>query len=413
MRNTLKWLSGSTLVALLCVGACDANAGHGSGGGSSGGYAAGYGSSGGYSAGYGSSGGYSAGYGSSGGSSGGGYYGGSSGGSSSVGHVGPLRRLHAKIHDHLHAKVATRSAYYGSSGGSSGGGWSGGYAPIRYSASYGGSGRRAGYGGSSGGGSSGGGSSGGGSSGGSAYYYGSSYSSGGSSGYSYGGDNPGSSLNYGNMEVPGPSIPMESEYSGYSGYSPIMSRTTSGIQASSKLASGVAIQPTEVHLVVKLPESAKVFVNGKLTSTTGEVRRFVSRDLKEDQAYRFEVKAVLTHEDGSEVFQNKTVVINSGFAEELTFDMKNADDPVETILTLNVPENAKVVLAQNATKSDGSSRVYRTKQLREGQAWDDYKIEVTYEGVTKEKTIRLIGGDKLELSFKFDSEYNANKVASN
>ncbi len=203
---------------------------------------------------------------------------------------------------------------------------------------------------------------------------------------------------------------MESEYSGYS---PIMSRTTSGIQASSKLASGVAIQPTEVHLIVKLPESAKVFVNGNLTSTTGELRRFVSRDLKEDQAYRFEVKAVLTHEDGSEVFQNKTVVINSGFAEELTFDMKNADDPVETILTLNVPENAKVVLAQNATKSDGSSRVYRTKQLREGQAWDDYKIEVTYEGVTKEKTIRLIGGDKLELSFKFDSEYNANKVASN
>jgi uncharacterized protein (TIGR03000 family) len=405
MRNTLKWLSGSTLVALLCVGACDANAGHGSGGGSSGGYAAGYGSSGGYSAGYGSSGGYSAGYGSSGGSSGGG---------SSVGHVGPLRRLHAKIHDHVHAKVAARSAYYGSSYGSSGGGSSGGYAPMRYSASYGSSGGRAGYsgsfgGGSFGGGSSGGGSSGGGSSGGSAYY-GSSYSSGGSSGYSYGVDNPGSSLNYGTMEVPGPSIPMES---GYSGYSPIMSRTTSGIQASSKLASGVAIQPTEVHLTVKLPESAKVFVNGNLTSTTGELRRFVSRDLKEDQAYRFEVKAVLTHEDGSEVFQNKTVVINSGFAEELTFDMKKADDPVETILTLNVPENAKVVLAQNATKSDGSSRVYRTKQLREGQAWDDYKIEVTYEGVTKEKTIRLIGGDKLELSFKFDSEYNANKVASN
>ena len=201
--------------------------------------------------------------------------------------------------------------------------------------------------------------------------------------------------------------------SGFSGYSPIMSSSASVAQSSNKLASGVTIQPNEVHLTVKLPESAKVFVNGNLTTTTGDLRHFVSRDLKENEAYRFEVKAVLTNEDGSEVFQNKTVVVSSGFGEMLTFDMKKADDPVETILTLNVPENAKVVLAQNATKSDGSSRVYRTKQLREGEAWDDYKIEVTYEGVTKEKTIRLIGGDKLELSFKFDSEHNANKVASN
>lgn len=386
MRNTLKWLSGSTLVALLFAGAGAGavNAGYGSSGGSSGGH----GSSGGYSSGYGSSGGY---YGSSSGGS-------SSGGGSSGGHVGPLRRLHAKIHDHVHAKVVARSAYYGSSGGSSGGGSSGGYAPVRYSSSYGSSG-----------GSSGGGSSGGGSSGGSAYY-GSSYSSGGSFGNSYSGSSFGSSLNYGNIEGSAQSIPMES---GFSGYSPIMSRTASGAQSSNKLASGVTIQPNEVHLTVKLPESAKVFVNGNLTTTTGDLRHFVSRDLKENEAYRFEVKAVLTNEDGSEVFQNKTVVVNSGFGEMLTFDMKKADDPVETILTLNVPENAKVVLAQNATKSDGSSRVYRTKQLHEGEAWDDYKIEVTYEGVTKEKTIRLIGGDKLELSFKFDSEHNANKVASN
>ena len=185
------------------------------------------------------------------------------------------------------------------------------------------------------------------------------------------------------------------------------------MQSSNKLASDVTIQPNEVHLTLKLPSSAKVFVNGNLTTTTGELRHFVSRDLKESEAYRFEVKAVLTNYDGSEMVQNKTVVVNSGNAEELIFDMKKADDPVETILTLNVPENAKVVLAQNPTTSDGASRVFRTKQLREGEAWDDYKIEVTYQGVTKEKTIRLIGGDKLELSFSFDSDRNENKVAIN
>jgi hypothetical protein len=37
---------------------------------------------------------------------------------------------------------------------------------------------------------------------------------------------------------------------------------------------------------------------------------------------------------------------------------------------------------------------------------------VTYEGKKKEKTIRLIGGDKLEMSFNFD-EREANKIAAN
>ena len=180
---------------------------------------------------------------------------------------------------------------------------------------------------------------------------------------------------------------------------------------SGKAAATEMVQPNEVHLTVKLPEAAKVYINGNLTTTTGAARHFVSRNLTANEAYRFEVKAVLPKEDGTEVVQNRTVVVNSGTGEEISFDMLKADDPVETILTLNVPENAKVVLAQNATKSEGTSRVYRTKQLREGEAWDDYRIEVTFGGVTKEKTIRLIGGDKLALTFNFESDEVANKVA--
>ena len=182
-------------------------------------------------------------------------------------------------------------------------------------------------------------------------------------------------------------------------------------QTANKLASSPTIQANEVHLTINLPEKAKVFVNGNPTTTTGSKRHFVSLDLNPNDAYRFEVKAVLTNADGSEVVQNKTVVIASGNGEELNFEMLKTGDPIETILTLNVPEKARVVLAQNATKSEGLSRVFRTKQLHEGESWDDYKIEVTFEGVTKEKTIRLIAGDKLELTFNFETADSVNKVA--
>jgi uncharacterized protein (TIGR03000 family) len=432
MRNTcLRWLSKSTLVAFLIAGTSQAEAGFGSsGGGSSGGFASGYGSSGGFSAAYGSSGG---GYG--GGSSGGyasSYGGGSSGGS----YVGPLRRLASRIGHAVH-RPRPVVAHYGSSGG---GGSSGGYG---YRSSYGSSGGGYASGGSSGGGysaissgSSGGGYaySGGGSSG---HNYGSSYS-GGSSGLSYavphaysspsyGGGSTGSVHGYGTYEspayetqvpmgsysVPGESYVVPSDSYVVPNHGSVISGSpiSTSNQVVGKYAPTKSVQPNEVHLSVKLPSEAKVFVNGNLTTSTGDLRHFVSRDLRENEAYRFEVKAVMTNSDGTELVQNKTVVINSGNGEELTFDMLKSDDPVETILTLNVPEDAKVVLAQNTTKSEGASRVYRTKQLREGEAWDDYRIEVTYKGTTKEKTIRLIGGDKLELSFNFDNEQSANKVA--
>ena len=404
MRNNLKkWLSAPTLVALIFAVSNPVEAGYGSGGGSSG-YVAGYGSSGGYY----------------GGSSGGG----STGGGSSGGHVGPLRKLGSRIHDHVHAKVARRAAY-GSSGGSSGG---------AYMANYGSSGGSHGgyvnrYAGSSGGGSSGGGSSGG-------AYYGSTYSGGGSigggsnGGYapaygggstgSYGGST-GSSMQYGNYESYTPEMPMIDH--GFSSgsmrvpeNSSIQLGQSSSTQTSSpytanKLAASQSIQPNEVHLTVNLPESAKVYVNGNPTTTIGSKRHFVSRDLKPKDAYRFEVKAVMTKPDGTDLVQTRTVVVESGNGEELNFELLKSDDPIETILTLNVPEKAKVVLAKNSTKSEGASRIFRTKQLREGESWDDYKIEVTHDGVTKEKTIRLLAGDKLELTFNFESADSVNKVA--
>jgi uncharacterized protein (TIGR03000 family) len=189
------------------------------------------------------------------------------------------------------------------------------------------------------------------------------------------------------------------------------SGSISNSQTANKLASSSNILPNEIHLTVNLPESAKVFVNGNATTTTGTKRHFVSRDLKANDAYRFEVKAVMNNADGSEVVQSKTVVVESGNGEELNFESLKSDAPIETILTLNVPEKANVVLAQNGTKSEGTSRVFRTKQLQQGHSWDDYKIQVTHEGVTKEKTIRLIAGDNLELSFNFEDSDSASKVA--
>jgi uncharacterized protein (TIGR03000 family) len=172
-----------------------------------------------------------------------------------------------------------------------------------------------------------------------------------------------------------------------------------------------AISPNEIHLIVNLPENAQMFVNGNPTTSTGKSRHFVSRELAAGQSYRFDLKMVI-EQDGVAVEKQKVVVLESGRGEEVTFDAVAAKDPVETVLQLNVPEGAIVSLGNNETKTTGGSRVYRTRQLLEGEAWDDYAIKVTYAGETREQTIRLIGGDNLELSFDFSAKSSDDRLAS-
>lgn len=372
------------LTMALLVGAVfgnSANAGFGFHGGSSGGagYGAGYGSSG-YAVGYGSSGGAGyAGYGSGGGSSGG-YVAayGSSGGN--AGRQGFLSRLHDRVHTHIAAKHARRASY-GSSGyvAASTGGSSGGY--VSHGSS----------GGSSG-----------------SYYTGYSTFSGGSSGSanygSSGSANYGSSgsVNYGSTG----SVNYGTGYgSAGSVAAPYYGASTSATRSSTSLVSTSAPNDS-VRLNVSVPETAVVYVNDRKTTSTGEVRQFVSRGLESGKSYRFEVRAEL-NDNGNLISDTQTIVVTAGSQENVRFALSpapKADAAVDTAVVLNVPENAEVTLAGNKTQVKGSTRVFKTSQLKSGEVWDDYVVQVKVGEKVKTQSIRLIAGDKLELSFDFEGD---------
>lgn len=339
-------------------------AAYGSSGASSGGYAAAYGSSGGassgYSAAYGSSGSYAAGYGSSGLVA-------SSGGSS--GRPGLLARLHAHM-DAKRARHAARRAARASSGGSSG----------AYVASYGSSGYT---GGSSG----------------------SAYTGGSSGSAAYRGGSSGTSVNY----APVYSVPVSHGSSGGSTGSVYYGASKQSPATAATFASAV-VEDDTVQLTVAVPSEAKVFVNGRATTSKGTVRQFVSRGLKADKTYKFEIKAEMLAADGQPMTESRTVVVKAGETENLAFAFSEYNKPIETALTLHVPEGAEVSLGGNATKAVGDTRTYRTKQLKPGEIWDDYQVTVRLGDKVKQKSIRLLAGDKLEMSFAFDESIS--KLAS-
>jgi len=171
-------------------------------------------------------------------------------------------------------------------------------------------------------------------------------------------------------------------------------------------------------LSVSVPAEAKVFVNDAATRSLGEQRRYVSRGLLPGRTYTYNVR-VEFEKDGQVVSETKSVRLTAGGEANLSFEGSTtgdkdqvADTPAETKLTLNVPADAKVVLAGNATKMTGSTRTFITKKLTSGQKWSDYVVSVTIERdgrpVTEQRTITLTAGEPQELTFTFDTD----KVAS-
>jgi len=160
----------------------------------------------------------------------------------------------------------------------------------------------------------------------------------------------------------------------------------------------------DAFLNVKLPENATVFVNGRSTSTPGAQRQYVSRNLAYGVPFTYEVRAEIER-DGKKLTQTMSVDLLAGQNKNIEFDF-DASSELITSVSLNVPENATVLLGGVETKTRGPVRYYSTKELGQGQAWEDYEVEVSIvkngKTVTQTKTVDIKAGQSVNLSFDFD-----------
>ncbi len=156
-------------------------------------------------------------------------------------------------------------------------------------------------------------------------------------------------------------------------------------------------------LSVKLPVEAKIYINGRLTRTKGDLRSFVSRRLKAGKRYEYRVKAVLER-SGETIVRNQNVKLATGLRKTISFDF---DQPPVTTVMLKVPSDAKVVLAGNETAAIGKFRTYETQALKDGESWRDYKIQVSVnqdgKTVTREESISISAGQTRLVTFDFNS----------
>ena len=159
-----------------------------------------------------------------------------------------------------------------------------------------------------------------------------------------------------------------------------------------------------------VPVDAQVYINDKLTRTEGEKRSYVSRNLKSDRDYHYNVKAVVVR-GGKEIVRTQLVTLQTGSDQTVAFDFQAT--PM-TSLAIDVPADAEVKLCGKPTAATGSLRHYATDRLEEGTTWKDYTVlvSVTRNGkvVSQEKKLDMVAGETYSLNFEFDSANE--KIAS-
>jgi uncharacterized protein (TIGR03000 family) len=110
--------------------------------------------------------------------------------------------------------------------------------------------------------------------------------------------------------------------SGYSGYG--------GTYATMQPAGGYSYGATAngaapATIVVRLPADATLTVDGAPTTSSQNVRTFVSPDLQPDKEYQYTLRAEATR-DGKKVTSSKEVTVRAGRQSEVTIDLPSASE---------------------------------------------------------------------------------------
>lgn len=85
----------------------------------------------------------------------------------------------------------------------------------------------------------------------------------------------------------------------------------------------LADKPVETKLTLKVPAEAKVYLSGRATTSTGEVREFATTKLVPGKSWADYTVVVTYEKDGQLLTQEKNVTIKAGDSSEVTFDFNS------------------------------------------------------------------------------------------
>ena len=111
----------------------------------------------------------------------------------------------------------------------------------------------------------------------------------------------------------------------------------------------------------------------------------------------------MVSKDGRDIAMRRNVTLRAGATKSIKFDF---EQPQLTQLSIKVPKDAIVTLSGNQTAAKGELRYFKSRTLKPGESWSDYRVTVSVirDGKTlvAEKSLKIESGEEYVLAFDLD-----------
>jgi uncharacterized protein (TIGR03000 family) len=166
--------------------------------------------------------------------------------------------------------------------------------------------------------------------------------------------------------------------------------------------------PAEGKVVVDVPSDATLYIDGQKSKMTSGRRTFVSPVLQGDATYFYDLTAEVVR-DGEKKTETRRVMLRAGQVSRVDFrDLGLAEEPVAAaaaapaIVTVRVPEKARLLIDGKATSLTSNVRKFETPTLTPGKTYYyTLTAEVDRDGETLSQTRRVLlqAGKKVSVTF--------------
>jgi uncharacterized protein (TIGR03000 family) len=165
--------------------------------------------------------------------------------------------------------------------------------------------------------------------------------------------------------------------------------------------------PTQATVVVQLPETATLSVDGQMVTLDSSKRVLVTPELRPGQDYFYSLRAE-AQVNGTTLVQAKRVTVRAGGETRVDFgDLKAAaverQGPAPSHITVRLPAEAKLLVNGVVCPIQAETRSFDTPKLQPGQTYSYTLVaELTQDGQIKSATRKLSLEAGKSVSINFD-----------
>lgn len=153
--------------------------------------------------------------------------------------------------------------------------------------------------------------------------------------------------------------------------------------------------------MIKAPLDVVIRVNGQVIRRTEAVMTFRTPALLPTAVYSYEIEAE-RNKDGQSLKETRTVSVKPGVESVVEFNAGNLSSGREAIVTLNLPENARLFVDGTPVTLPRGNKTFTTPALVPGETYQyEMKAEVDLGGktVTETQSVKVAAGKSVTVDF--------------